>query len=379
MPPKKTAKAAEAAETAKTAKTAKAATDCLHGLTLGSELGKGDFAKTFNVDLADGKHAAIKKIKLIDNKEDVFNNETEIGTNLGRNHIAPEIHDSWVCTDDDDTQKYGYITMDKMDGIWAKKYPFVRGSVKHQLQLIEELAKMIKDGYIHNDCHLGNIGFVDDNVVVFDFGLTIRRIGCSFITNKNTFLLLLASQLNIVVEQMSMEEKQGTASKRNYMFDLINYIYTNPSNLTIDHVCNAITTKLSLVPKCTFSPPAESSTIDKLKYPAQVQLIKDLKAAFLIEYPSSPSKCDMIHEILFSNRLYEYLNKTYFEYFVGETKNLLYDLIYEIRKGAITMTGIDRWLTGKRFGGGSKSSTKRKKFTNKKRSNSRFRTQYTRA
>lgn len=114
--------------------------------------------------------------------EDQWLNEACIGKELGENGIAPTIYKYFIC------QGSGYILMERLVDVKhafpeiVKKQP--NGNEVHSINLmpkevqhgfINVLFGMLQNGYIHMDNHIGNLGFVDGNPIVFDFGFTVRR------------------------------------------------------------------------------------------------------------------------------------------------------------------------------------------------------------
>ena len=292
---------------------------CLDGLRIEKELGHGDFGVAYELKPGDQNQAinaaisetgkyVLKQIKLEgeplsdEQRQGAFIQESCLGKNLADLGIAPKIYKCWSCSSklkpsSKKPTNFGYIVMDKMDGTWKDKYNLTRGNKEHQFELIHALAIMVKNGFLHQDCHVGNIGFVNDKVVLFDFGLTVEIKNCR--SPCNNLPLLLASQLNIVVEQFPITEKLGTTSKRNYIFDLIYHIFETP-DLTIDNIIDIARTKqFSEIPKQTVI------TKSKAQLPSPYSEQKTVIRRIIAELPCNVTSCKYIPEALLLEKLYK--------------------------------------------------------------------------
>jgi hypothetical protein len=217
--------------------------NCKEGIQIEKTLGSGDFGTTYSLatEIYPGSSSksamsavkpdgrlVLKKIKLMGIKQPTivdYEREICVQRGLGSSGISPKIHDCWICPDRKENQLYGYIIMDRMTDMWESKYGTKIASKEHQIQLIHAVIKMVQSGYLHQDLHIGNIGFMGDKVVIFDFGLSIP------ITGDNTqqdLSLCVASQLFIIYEQYSITNKNGTAKNRNYVRDVVHHILNNP-------------------------------------------------------------------------------------------------------------------------------------------------------
>jgi hypothetical protein len=180
--------------------------NCQKDIVIDKELGRGDFGIAYST--TDNK---VLKVISINEKStlDNFNNECTIGKVLGADGISPQIYDVWTCDENEKTS--GFYTMQKLTGVWKNKYEHtlpkdVKGK-SYQQQLITKLDSMVKSGYLHQDCHVGNIGFIDDKVVLFDFGLTITT---GKVNSPICLEAMIISQLCIVIEQYSFTDKYST-------------------------------------------------------------------------------------------------------------------------------------------------------------------------
>jgi hypothetical protein len=346
--------------------------DCKKGLNIVKELGHGDIGVAFEImpgaqnrainDALDpnGKYV-LKRVELNRNEKSYIKNledfkiEACIGKILGDLDIAPKIYSCWTCDSiiNSKVTKYGYYVMDRFDGDWKYKYGLGKGSKQHQLELIRCLAIMVKNGYLHNDCHLGNIGFKGDNVILFDFGFTLPvPTDCERCMMSLPFLL--AGQLSIVTEQMSIENKVGTVKNRNFMSDIINYIYTHP-NVPIDFyvdirnieriISNKELTKNAINPK-----PQSPIT-----YEEQSAEILNIIGSLACRGTNCENYELMgkLYKIIepYSNVSYTHTDGKGYNDYIGYDAdgekhiNLLLDLIYLIRQNKLQINNISQWLT----------------------------------
>lgn len=345
--------------------------DCKKGLNIVKELGHGDIGVAFEIrpgaqnrainDALDpnGKYV-LKRVELNrieefyrKNLED-FKREACIGKILGDLDIAPKIYSCWTCDSmvNRKLTKYGYYVMDRFDGDWKYKYDYEKGPKQHQLELIRCLAIMVQNGYLHNDCHLGNIGFKGENVILFDFGFTLPvPTDCE---RCMPLPFLLAGQLSIVTEQMSVENKAGSVKNRNFISDIINYIYTHP-DIPIDFyvdirniegiISSKELTKNTITPKpkspITYEEQESqiSSIIDSLhcrgsnceNYELMSKLYKNIEPYSDVGYTHIDGK--------------GYNDYNGYDDNGEKHPNLLIDLIYLIRQNKLQIDTIPQWLT----------------------------------
>ena len=345
--------------------------DCKKGLNIVRELGHGDIGVAFEIqpgaqnrainDAIDpnGKYV-LKRVEL-NRSEDLYRKNLEdfkreacIGKILGDLDIAPKIYSCWTCDSmvNRKLTKYGYYVMDRFDGDWKYKYEYEKGSKKHQLELICCLAIMVQNGYLHNDCHLGNIGFKGDNVILFDFGFTLPVP--SDCARCMPLPFLLAGQLSIVTEQMSVENKAGSVKNRNFMSDIINYIYTHP-DIPIDFYVDignieGIISRKELT-KNTISPKPKSPITYEEQVSQILRIIDGLHCR-----GSNCENYELMGELYriiesYSDISYTYTDGKEYNDYNGydndgeKHPNLLLDLIYLIRQNKIQIDAIPQWLT----------------------------------
>lgn len=156
------------------------------GLEEIKKLGEGDNGSAFLVREPGRDHRFVLKEMTFRNEKDaaMFQSEVHIGYILGEEGVAPKVYNCWVYQDPVNGQRYGYYTMDLMDGgVYGDVYPSsgrfsIDGvaPVNVEKDLVNRLRTMINAGFIHNDNHPGNIGIMGGKVVLFDFGFT-RYIG----------------------------------------------------------------------------------------------------------------------------------------------------------------------------------------------------------
>ena len=342
---------------------------CKRGLVTGREMGKGDFGVTFAIDNFTEEYTGsalralqeasslegefvLKKILLQDQTaKSNYAREVHIGRILGESSIAPKIHDCWTCVESikSKNKTYGYIVMDRMSEMWKKKYNLKIASNKHQIQLIRCLATMIKLGFLHQDCHVGNIGFdKDDNVVLFDFGLSVEIP--SECMDSRSLAIMLVSQLRIVIEQYSIADKQGSNPKRNYLRDMIFYIESNLSP-TLDDVLLLISNENFVLDKQILKAPEIARPRGYTGTLLSMQ--QELILTSFINNRDFATYCPRLQMAIALNIMYEQIE----EYDVGhfsddynseDFPNLMYDLIYDIRKGLVNnVSNISDWLDTK--------------------------------
>jgi hypothetical protein len=256
-----------------------------------------------------------------------FKNEVDIGIKLGDLGVAPKIYKSWFCEDSTSRQLYGYYVMDKLSSVWKGDYGHELGNQKHQQQLITAIEGMVHQGYLHQDCHVGNIGFVAGNVKLFDFGLTLeipREQCATCLINPTIKNLLTASQLFIVIEQYDRKD----------MFSTKNLIYNKIQELV--------------------GPIQKQPTKQIITFEEQKQKIREALQHVTTTYGSC---CDVIKNNILMTYLYQIIESySVFadystEYYEEKTENffpgLVYDLIYDIRLGKIHLEIVEDWINAK--------------------------------
>lgn len=207
------------------------AAQCLQGLVVTTELGRGDIGVAYelkpgvqntniNHALSDKATYVLKEVIIKNAKElKKFEDEVCIGKYLGEMGLAPRIYNCWVCVQKDAKKQFplkGYYIMEKIHKIWEEEYPShhpeaSRDSAlnhtapkKVQQQLVAALERMISAGIIHQDCHPGNIGIMQDGrIVLFDFGFSLVASEPIPDVLKNTILM---SQIYIVIEKWNRQE-----------------------------------------------------------------------------------------------------------------------------------------------------------------------------
>lgn len=317
--------------------------NCKEGIVIEKTLGSGDFGTTYSLAKEifpgsssksamsavkpDGK-LVLKKIKLMGIKQPTitdYEREICVQRGLGSSGISPKIHDCWICPDMKENQLYGYIIMDRMTDMWESKYGTKLASKEHQTQLICAIIRMVQLGYLHQDLHIGNIGFMDDNVVIFDFGLSIPITGCE---KEPHMSLCVASQLFIVYEQYSIPNKNGTAKIRNYIRDVAHYILSNPtiSLQSLLNICRHFINDIPIAVKLTKSKSVLLN--DQIQYMnSTLESIRMSRKGYIMDM------------VLLMNALYLYIEPfTTIDNDIDDTSysstifpGMIYDAIYEIR------------------------------------------------
>jgi hypothetical protein len=273
----------------------------------------------------DGKYVLkIIKIPNEDAKRN-FLSEIEIGKAIAEGGSAPRVYNYWFCITDEGT--HGYYVMDLLSGVWDGKYDIhhkiskkpkeadinkLLGSEEHQAQLVESVKDSVARGYLHQDCHIGNIGFIKmedgrDKAILFDFGLTVKLPEDCMDVLENEYIrnMLIASQLYIIIEQYQREVK------------------FLPQNLIYQEIIGTIE-----------EVPRVKSQV-AISFAEQKQKIKQFIDEINEEYSSC---CDVAKQAMLMTRLYQTIDSypyppDYYESTENEFPGLMYDLIYYIRLG----------------------------------------------
>lgn len=241
--------------------------------------------------------------------------------------------------------------MQKLLDTWEDKYGFNYGTSRsHQIKLINKINLMLLNGYIHNDIHPGNVGFVkhtpkkqtqiasktqtqrassnrisrksittmDDktDVVLFDFGLT-KKIDNDD-EKKANYNPLFASQLYIFIEQFN----------RNDMFSTKNLIYTEIERRLKGTQFEQLRPEIKII----------TSGFPKITLDEQKSKINTV----VTEIQQLALNNNLINVSLVMLRLYQIIEsysvfESYSHEFDGEEyyPGYILDLIYKIRRGTI--------------------------------------------
>jgi hypothetical protein len=342
------------------------------GYSLGKLLGKGDFGEAnqfvklahaeagrpegleIELHLPDNSKTVLKKVNLVHHTEasemmpirlQQFKDEVIVGNQLGSLGIAPRIYNWWICENPHQTKRYGYYVMDTLSGVWASRFGknVAVAPLLAQQQLISNVIIMVQNGYIHQDLHPGNVGFVgkgdSEKVVLFDFGLTLK-VDSIYIEDYGS--MLVASQLYQMIEQSDIAD---IINPNNYVFNVIQYIVQNPS-----------TTLSTLLSTLQSNIPAPGVNIHAFGIQdfdvAQYNDLSDTKDTILSLLEGLGEIPSPIGEAILMLGLYNILIHTKTKdqmYGSGEKiqeKNFLYNLIYLIRNNKITIEQVNKWLYG---------------------------------
>lgn len=353
------------------------------GYSLGTSLGKGEFGEAhqfvklahveagrpenmgvhIELQLPDGRQTVLKKVNLVHHNEHLnmipirlqqFKDEVIVGNQLGLLGIAPRIYNWWICENteknDKKTKRYGYYVMDTLSGVWASKFgknvavaPF-----EAQQQLIRNVIIMVQNGFIHQDLHTGNVGFVvedgSEKVVLFDFGLTLK-VDSAYIEEYGS--MLVASQLYQMIEQSDIAD---IIDRDNYVFNVIQYIVQNPST--------PLSRLLSNISAIDVKIPAQGVNIHAFgTKDFDVKQYNDLSVTkstikTIINQLNVRKLPSPIAEAILMLGLYNILIHTQTKdqmYGYGKNileKNFLYNVIYLIRNNKITIAQVEEWLDG---------------------------------
>jgi hypothetical protein len=343
------------------------------GYSLGTSLGKGDFGQAYQFVKSAHKEAGraegleielhlpqngktvLKKVNLVHDDEGPgmkpfrlkqFTDEVKIGYKLGSLGIAPKIYQWWICENADQSKRYGYYVMETLSGVWASRFGknVADASIVYQQQLISNVIIMVQNGFIHQDLHPGNVGFVgegdSEKVVLFDFGLTLE-VDNRYIEQYGS--MLVASQLYQMIEQSDMKD---ILDKNNYVFNVIQYIVKNPS-ITLSTLLSELQSNIT--------PGVNNHAFRTQDFDVeQYNNLSDTKSTIetiineltLREVPSPIGEAILmlgLYNILIHSKTKDQM------YGFGNTikeKNFLYNLIYLIRNNKITIAQVEKWLEG---------------------------------
>jgi hypothetical protein len=349
------------------------------GYSLGTSLGKGDFGQAYQFVKSAHKEAGraegleielhlpqngktvLKKVNLVHDDEGPgmkpfrlkqFTDEVKIGYKLGSLGIAPKIYQWWICENADQSKRYGYYVMETLSGVWASRFGknVADASIVYQQQLISNVIIMVQNGFIHQDLHPGNVGFVgegdSEKVVLFDFGLTLE-VDNRYIEQYGS--MLVASQLYQMIEQSDIMD---IIDPKNYVFNVIQYIVKNPSislSTLLSELQSNITPSVNIHTFRTQDFEVEQYNVLSTTKSTIEFIIGDFEEDWKVPLREVPSP---IGEAILMLRLYNILihSKTKDQmYGFGNTikgKNFLYNLIYLIRNNKITIAQVEEWLEG---------------------------------
>jgi hypothetical protein len=299
------------------------------------ELGRGDYGHAYLADISKPakRKLVLKEILFEDpsSTPEMFDRETAIGEELGEIGKAPKIYAKWKTSDK------GYYLMDLLSSDWKHIYgDSLKGkdSERHQSEFMEAITEMVTSGYLHQDCHKGNVGFVkngvDDKVVLFDFGLTVQFDSENL--DVNEIFLLTISQFYILIEQMVISDK---------------FSDENLINTAINDVWGMVESKYNF-------PPYSAKT--RSKYTISDQSDHIHQCMVIISKNLADGNPFAQINILMAY-LYKLLDIRYIlngiadpiEDFESYTENafgcMIYDLIYEIRKNKFSsFVDVDTWI-----------------------------------
>lgn len=129
------------------------------------KLGNGDYGEAFLADISkpERRKLVLKEIRFVPDvsTSEMFDRETAIGEELGELEKAPRIYAKWK------TKEKGYYLMDLLSSDWKHIYgDNLNGvdSARHQSEFMDAITEMVTSGYLHQDCHKGNVGFVKKKV-----------------------------------------------------------------------------------------------------------------------------------------------------------------------------------------------------------------------
>ncbi len=193
-------------------------------------LGKGDNGEVYETD----NGLAIKEQPLKGSSQvKKFISEAHISKNFADLHLGPKIYAAWIepnFNHIDPMFKHhsmvGKLLMEKIATTYEKKFVRSRGakfpSKECQEKIVALFEHMIQKGYIHEDNHIGNIGFLKDGqIVMIDFAMA-RKLPENL--NSNVKANLLALTLYIMID------KYGSRILNNPKSEFYKIIYDIRSN-----------------------------------------------------------------------------------------------------------------------------------------------------
>ena len=328
---------------------------CMRGLKIGKQLGKGDIGAAYemdglqmeaNIQLALDPQGAyvLKKIqfpsspvKLKKAMKD-FSYETSIGHTLGEAGLAPRIYGCWTCNASP-AGKSGYIVMDKLipwTSVYGDATHYKQPPIQVEKDVVRKVLATVKLGFLHQDCHLGNIGFsMQNKVILFDFGFTVSYGPCAMCMPYQVYLLI--SQLAIIVEQMPFKVKQ-----QSYIYGFILYAYQHLTDTLadldayIDQGSDEMIMALARQAQPLLRPPMDEAS--------QSMVFNTLYGTSKNLFAAQPCECNYVKEAVMSALLYRSLLQYADLEDLFNENNHLYDLIYVIRRNEITFEQMPEYV-----------------------------------
>jgi len=260
------------------------------------------------------KNRVIKESKLSDaKKETQWTQEACLGQLFGQLMIAPIIYDFYLCN------QHGYIVMDtlqdaktvcgsdqkvrtrKTNGDLQDNIGLIAD--KWQMQFMECLAKMIQHDYIHMDNHIGNLGYIKNRAIVFDFGFTQHRTWSSDLDK----IIALAFSLFQILEHCPRKDMDSSG----FIWRCATTLLLESNKFNASRLWNEVMTK-------TFSP----SSLYKLKK------LETYSESFSLQYLKSKYKHQANSDLYIGLDAYAYVLPR-----KGLYDQPLYETIYHVRTG----------------------------------------------
>lgn len=137
------------------------------------ELGRGEYGTTYAFDEPDkGARLALKTVHFNSTSDtrlyENIVNEVEVQRYMGKEGIAPKIHDTYYCYENGGVTIM--IVMDLMTVGDIDDFSATRALTDaHREIILKKVRRMHELGYIHNDLHSGNVFVTEDDNGEFDF------------------------------------------------------------------------------------------------------------------------------------------------------------------------------------------------------------------
>jgi serine/threonine protein kinase len=177
-------------------------------ITVNRLLGEGGSGKVYSIDGDSSKVVKMIPFKNIKTYE-ILRREIIIQKELNNLGLGPSLLGDNLDTLDDERKGIGniFIIMETIRPI--SSISEIRNNPDYQKQLINEIAKMVYHGYLHNDLHVDNIALnlQTKQATVIDFGLTVKLSYSP--DNKLLFDQLLLAQLYALIEPCNKNNCPG--------------------------------------------------------------------------------------------------------------------------------------------------------------------------
>lgn len=163
-------------------------------------LGEGDNGTVYETD-----HGMAVKEQILKGSFQVkqFIKEAQISKKFADLHLGPKIYTAWLESSAANRYVVGKLLMEKIVTTYEKKYLKPKNvtypDAACQEKIVALFEHMIQNGYLHEDNHVGNIGFLKNGqIVLIDFAFA-RKLPDRL--NSNVKANLLALTLYIMIDK----------------------------------------------------------------------------------------------------------------------------------------------------------------------------------